>query len=130
MKTLTVTALLCLLNLASASAGVKCVGVYYNQALKMAQPAEFELTRETKIEENVQFFRTKYKDFLYTVSINQESNNIAARISGAENGHGGSDEVTSDSGFGKSGVFSMGSGKAGNIMFPSAYVALQCNLEK
>lgn len=130
MKTLTVTALLCLLNLASALAGVKCIGVYYNQAEKMPQPTQFELTRETKIEENVQFFRTKYKDFLYTVSINQEENDISSRISSADNEHGGSDDVSGRGGFGKSGIFESAGAKAGNIMFPSAYVAVHCELEK
>jgi hypothetical protein len=130
MKTVTVTALLCLLSTVSASASVNCSGLYYDQNITPMNPITFELTRETNAADEVQFFRTSYKNILYTVSINLDSNNISARISGLSNEQGGSDEVSSNAGFGKSGIFEIIGAKAGNIMFPSAYVAIYCEIEK
>jgi hypothetical protein len=130
MKTLTITALLCLLNLASASANVNCKGLFYEQDKTPSNPITFELTRETVAADTVQFFRTTFNDFLYTVSIDQDSNSISARISGLTNERGGSNEIFSSAGFGKSGIFEIGGAKAGSVMFPSAYVAIHCELEK
>jgi len=123
MKLIIASALLCLTGIASAN--VNCTGLYYDQSTTL-NPVTFELTRETKLEENTQFFRSIYKNLTYTASINQELNSVSAGISAPNNEQGGSDAVTSKAGINNEGVFEVSGMKAGNIMFPSAYVAIRC----
>ncbi|MBY0413777.1 MAG: hypothetical protein K2Q18_06415 [Bdellovibrionales bacterium] len=129
MKNLSLTALLSFFTLATASANVDCIGVFYDKTITLAGPVTFNLTRETKLSESTQFFRTKYNSFTYTASVNLEKKSISAIISGLGNAQGGSDDVSGRGGFGEEGLFEINGSKAGNIMFPSSYVAIQCELK-